>query len=112
MCYDQYTVRQHREQLNQGGINVQIIKRNGNSVLYDDQKIIKSILTANSHSEDVNTITENTAASIATEVMSDLAENSAIVTTAEIRDGVYRVLCERGYEATAKSYIEYKNNKL
>ena len=88
---------------------MQIMKRNGNSVLYDDQKIIKSILKANSHSEDVKSITENTAASIASEVMSGLAENSAIITTAEIRDGVYRVLCERGFDATAKSYSEYKN---
>ena len=90
---------------------MQIIKRNGNTAVYDDQKIIQSILKANDASSDSKKITENAASSIAYQVVSRLAENSSLISTSEIREGVYEVLCERGFDATAKTYIDYKKAK-
>ena len=85
---------------------MKVKKRNGNIVLYDDKKMIASILNANSRSP-LDMISERIAADIADEVIDRLAEKSSVISTKEIRECVYEVLCERGFHQTAKEYIEY-----
>ena len=87
---------------------MQIIKRNGNTTIYDDQKIISSIMKANAESKEIKKITEKEAASIAFDAMAVLTEKNEIITTKEIRESVYQTLCGRGLKETAKTYYEYQ----
>ena len=87
---------------------MQIIKRNGNTTIYDDQKITRSILNANASSGELVRLTESEAANIAFNAMSRLTEESEVISTQEIRESVYMVLCERGLNETAKAYMDYK----
>lgn len=89
---------------------MQIIKRNGNTTIYDDQKIIKSILKANEASKTDEKLTEKEAASIAFDAVEKLTAESEIISTRDIRDSVYKILCERNLNMTAKTYLEYKKN--
>ena len=58
---------------------MKVTKRNGNMVIYDDQKNIKSILKANAEVA-CETISEKEAAAIVGQIFSTLAETSTIVT--------------------------------
>ena len=86
---------------------MKITKRNGKLTMYDDEKVVNSILKAN---RDVSgeAITEAVAVNIADEVFSRLTAENEIITTKEIRDNVCAVLTERGFSKTAKAYTEYK----
>ena len=86
---------------------MKITKRNGNITLYDDQKIVTSIMRANAETAETD-MTERIAAYIAGEVFARLTEDHEIITTQEVRDCVSAVLCEKGFAETAKHYIEYK----
>jgi len=86
---------------------MKITKKNGNITVYDDQKVVRSILKANAGVRE-ETISEKVAAAIADDVFSELTESSEIITTKEIRECVYRTLQDRGYPETAKRYYEYK----
>ena len=86
---------------------MKITKKNGNITMYDDQKVARSILKANAEVREEK-ISEKVAAAMADDVFSELTETSEIITTAEIRECVYRLLQDRGYPATAKRYYEYK----
>ena len=85
---------------------MKITKRNGNITMYDDEKVVRSILKANGDTEE--TMTEAVAASIADDAFSRLTEENEIITTQEIRECVTSLLIERGYGLTAKAYAEYK----
>ena len=85
---------------------MKITKKNGNITMYDDQKVKNSILKANAGTDEK--ISDNVASAIADDVFSRLTEGSEIITTKEIRDCVYQILLDRGFEKTAKAYIEYK----
>ena len=85
---------------------MKITKRNGNTTMYDDQKIINSILKANAE-VDEEELTPKIAAVIANEVFGALTEKSEIITTRDIRECMYELLCERGFPLTAKHYMEY-----
>ena len=87
---------------------MKITKKNGNITVYDDQKVINSILKANAETKNEE-MNENIAAALADDVFSKLTEGSEIITTADIRQCVYDLLCARGYPETARLYIEYKN---
>lgn len=85
---------------------MKITKKNGNTTLYDDDKLAGSILRANREAEE-ETLPENTAYRIADEVFSRLTEENEVITTAEIRACVYAVLYEKGFPQTAERYITY-----
>lgn len=89
---------------------MKITKRNGNIVMYDDQKNIKSILKANA-GVPTETISEKEAEAIVGQIFARLSESSGIITTQEIRSCTEEILTEKGYPLTAKSYMEYKKNK-
>lgn len=85
---------------------MKITKKNGNITMYDDQKVVSSILKANAGTSEK--IPDKVAAAMADDVFAQLTEGSEIITTKEIRDCVYQILLDRGYTETAKRYIEYK----
>lgn len=89
---------------------MKVTKRNGNMVIYDDQKNIKSILKANAEVA-CETISEKEAATIVGQIFSKLAETSTIITTDEIRVCTEKTLREKGYPMTAKAYMDYKKKK-
>lgn len=86
---------------------MKITKRNGNTTLYDETKVARSILRANQEVSGEE-MTEVGAARIADEVFSRLTEHSEIITTREIRDCLFTVLCERGYVQTAEHYRDFR----
>ena len=85
---------------------MKVTKRNGKVVLYDDDKVASSIVWANGRTKG-ETITIETGKRIADEVFRRLTNESDIITTKEIQNCVYEVLCEQGYPLTAESYINY-----
>ena len=62
---------------------MKITKRNDNSTLYDDEKLIRSILNAN-REVPREEMSEAVAARLADEVMAGLTADNEIITTAEI----------------------------
>ena len=85
---------------------MKVTKRNGNVVLFDDDKIVSSILKANAEVPEEE-LTKQAAAFLAGEVIGRLAERQDIITTRDLREGVEKKLCEKGYPLTAKRYMEY-----
>ncbi len=85
---------------------MKVTKRNGNVVLFDDDKIVSSILKANAEvpTEDLS---KQAAAFLAGEAIGRLAEREDIITTQDLRLGVEKRLYEKGYPLTAKRYMEY-----
>ena len=86
---------------------MKITKRNGNVTMYDDEKVVNSILKADKTAGGEG-ITAAIAASIAGDVFSRLTAENEIITTSEVRNCVFEVLNERGYVKTAKAYSEYQ----
>ena len=86
---------------------MKITKKNGHETIYDDEKVINSILKANEGSSE-KSLSKAVAADIAAVVFSRLTAENDIITTAEIRQCVDLILRERGYTETAKRYREYK----
>lgn len=86
---------------------MKITKKNGNITVYDDQKVVRSILNANAGIP-LENISQTVAEALADDVFSQLTEKSEIITTREIRNCVYETLLDRGYPETAKRYMEYK----
>lgn len=84
---------------------MKITKRNGNLVIYDDEKLVTSILKANSETDEE--LTTGAAAYLSDVVIGRLAKEHDIITTALIRDGVCRALIERGLPMTAQRYRDY-----
>ena len=86
---------------------MKITKRNGTITVYDDEKVMKSILKANADAEEEK-ISEKEAEAMAFDVFNKLIDENEIITTKEIRECVYALLCEKGYPETARSYAEFK----
>lgn len=84
---------------------MKITKRSGTIVLYDDEKLVGSILRANAETDEE--LSERSAAYLADAVLGRLAKRHDIITTQHIREGVHTALIERGLPMTAKRYIEY-----
>lgn len=85
---------------------MKITKRNGNVVLYDDERLIRSILRANAEVP-TEELTETRAARIADRAFARLSAKNDIITTEEIRSCIYELLLERGLRETARHYMEY-----
>ncbi len=86
---------------------MKITKKNGNVVLFDDEKVARSILNANAAIAPEK-LSEKEAAAIADEVFLRLAGANEIITTQDIRGCVNTVLLDKGLLLTARQYMEYK----
>ena len=85
---------------------MKITKRSGRLVVYDDEKLVKSIMKANEGTGEA--LTAKAAAYLTDVVIGRLAKEHSIITTEMIRQGVYDALIERDLWLTAKEYIEFK----
>lgn len=85
---------------------MKVTKRNGNVVLFDDEKVIRSILRANGETAEEE-LSENTAAWIAGEVFSRLTKEGDIISSQDVRACVHALLLERHLPETARLYMEY-----
>ena len=86
---------------------MKITKRNGTISVFDDEKVIGSILKANAEVPQEN-MTEKIASGIAYDVFNRVTGEKELISTKEVRDCVYKVLLERGYPKTAELYANYK----
>ena len=86
---------------------MKITKKNGNVVVYDDEKVISSILKANA-GVDGERMSRKKAAILADEVFQRLTESSEIIRTQDVRDCVAALLKEKGLTKTAEAYLMYK----
>ena len=84
---------------------MRITKRNGNPVIYDDDKLVSSILKANRETDEE--LSPAAAAYLSDVVIGRLAKEHDIITTALIRAGVTRALRERGLPMTAQKYRDF-----
>ena len=93
---------------------MKITKKNGHEAMYDDEKVISSILKANEGTSE-KTLTRTIAASIAADVFSRLTAENTIITTAEVRECVDLILREWilscGREGFAKRQSAIQNTK-
>ncbi len=86
---------------------MKVTKRNGNVVLYDDEKIMRSILRANA-STPAEEMSEKAAAYITGAVFARLSAQEDLFSTADVRKCVYQTLREKGYVLTADKYMQYR----
>lgn len=85
---------------------MKVTKRNGNVVLFDDEKITGSILRANAEAPE-ELMNGNTAAWLAGEVFTRLTAEKDLLTTAEIRVCMAALLREKGFPKTAARYLDF-----
>ena len=85
---------------------MKVTKKNGNIVLFDDDKVIRSMLRANADTEE-ETLSESAAAYIAGEVFARLAKERVLLTTQDVRQCVNAMLIQKGLPETAKMYMQY-----
>ena len=86
---------------------MKVTKRNGNVVIYDDEKLVTSILKANADAVGEE-LDRRTAMLIADEVFSRLTKAREIISTGDVRVCVEELLREKGYPETARCYQAYK----
>ena len=86
---------------------MKITKKNGTVSVFDDEKIISSILRTNAEVPE-EALSQAEAAAIADEVFARLTDESEIIATADVRACVETVLRERGLAETARHYMEYR----
>lgn len=85
---------------------MKITKKNGTISLYDDEKVVKSILNANA---DVpgESISPAVAAAFADTVFNRLTARYSVITTSDVRECVIALLQEKGFAGTAACYRDY-----
>ena len=86
---------------------MKITKKNGNVVLYDDEKVINSILKANAGIQDEK-ISRIKAAVLADDVFTRVTDQHDVISTQDVRECTAAVLREKGYPKTAENYLNYK----
>ena len=86
---------------------MQVTKKNGNVVLFDDEKVVTSILKANAEAPEEE-LSRRAVELLANEVFDRLTDRSEIITTKEVRACVAEVLKEKGKPVTAERYLAYK----
>ena len=87
---------------------MKITKKNGKVVLYDDEKVINSILKANAEVPG-EAISRKKAAIFADEVFNRVAREHDVIRTQDVRDCVAALLREKGCPQTAEHYLGFKN---
>lgn len=86
---------------------MEITKKNGRVMLFDDEKVVCSILKANAEVPN-EAMMRKTAQRYASEVFDRLTERYEIITTKEVRECVAEVLREKGKPQTAEHYLAFK----
>ena len=86
---------------------MKVTKKNGKVVLFDDEKVVRSILKANAEVPG-EAMMRKTAQRYANEVFDRLTEQSEIITTDDVRRCVAEVLREKGRPQTAEHYLGFK----
>ena len=86
---------------------MKITKKNGLVCLFDDGKVVRSILKACADTEGER-ISEKMAGALADEVFERLTAQHDIITTADVRACVFALLRERGFPKTAESYRGFR----
>ena len=86
---------------------MQVTKKNGKVVVFDDEKVVASILKANAEVPS-EAMTRKTAQRYASEVFDRLTERCEIITTEDVRRCVAEVLREKGKPQTAEHYLGFK----
>lgn len=85
-----------------------ITKKNGVIQVYDDEKVVRSILKAN-----VDAMTEEMSRKkahvIADEVFAKLTAEKDIISTEDVRTCTAALLRAKGYPKTAECYLTYKH---
>ena len=84
-----------------------VTKKNGRVVLYDTEKIVTSVLKANADTAEEE-LSRAEAAYLANEAFDRLTKEQEIITTQDIRQCVYALLCEMNHPETAKQYADYQ----
>ncbi len=90
---------------------MKVTKRNGNVTIYDDDKIVTSILKANAEVPRGEDLSKAEAYNIAEECLNRLTAEEDIISTADVRACVYQLLLERNLPVTAQHYMEYIKTK-
>lgn len=85
---------------------MKITKKNGTISVYDDERVIRSILRANAE-VDEEQLSEREAAALADAVFARVTAGSEMISTADVRECVYAILRERGLPMTAERYMSY-----
>ena len=86
---------------------MKVTKKNGKVVLFDDEKVVRSILKANAEVPG-EAMMRKTAQRYANEVFDRLTEQSEIISTDDVRRCVAEVLREKGRPQTAEHYLGFK----
>ena len=86
---------------------MKITKKNGNVVVYDDEKVINSILKANAGIQGEE-ISRKKAAVLADDVFTRVTDQHDVIRTQDVRDCTAAILREKGYPRTAENYLNYK----
>ena len=87
-----------------------VTKRNGMIMLYDTEKVVRSILKANVDTPEEE-LSRHMASYIADEVFTQLSRETEIITTNDVREHVYAKLCQMGLPKTAEQYALYAKKK-
>ena len=85
---------------------MKITKKNGRVAVYDDEKVINSILKANAGTGE--SLSRRKAANLADEVFQRVTEKSELISTQDVRDCMGKLLKEKGLTRTAENYLAYK----
>lgn len=86
---------------------MKITKKNGNVVVYDDEKVINSILKANAGIQDEK-ISRKKAAVLADDVFTRVTDQHDVISTQDVRECTAAILREKGYPKTVENYLNYK----
>ena len=86
---------------------MKLTKKNGTICVYDDEKVVRSILRANGE-VDEEQIGRALASAIADQVFDRLAGKSEFLSTVDVRRAVYEILREKGLPQTAEHYMNYQ----
>ena len=90
------------------GVTMRIIKRNGEEVNFDSNKIYNAILHANKDVKPVDEIDEKSAKLITERVVHSIIELKRTLTVEEIQDIVENELFNHGYINLGKEYTKYR----
>ncbi len=86
---------------------MKVTKKNGKVVLFDEEKVVSSILKANAEAPGEE-ITRKKAHVLADEIFTRLTDRVEIITTQDVRACTAEILRGRGFARTAERYLAYK----
>ena len=91
-----------------GETNVNVIKRNGEEVTFDEEKIYNAVAKANKEVDPIHQMNEYQIRAVADNVTKQVSRSPHAVSVEDIQDMVERAIMEmRGYEV-AQKYVRYR----